>query len=338
MKTTLATKDKPIKSVSLAIGKDGGCIWSSGNYIFIPEGAVSMSTTFTLETHFDPQLMPPIDVKKEQILSPLFRVLTSPVIPKFGKQAQLYLLPVVALAASNQDAGWLLELKMSQSISEGKQKVWETLFHLNTKTKQFTTSSSVSYDPKTSLVYVSHFSDFAWVGKAISWLGRTLGIIPSLRNISYALFGKEILPFKWEIVVYIMHIPIYDTLVKDLRQRSYHEFTHSPLRDCIGVNGKVCLKIGCSDEWKVFCGGDTHEISTESIWNAGVDARCCRRFKLEATHNSVGTLECTVNALFIQPEQSPSQFLPIEMSVVHPLDCASISLPETSGIVNQFVL
>ena len=64
MKTTLATKDKPMKSVSLAIGKDGGCIWSSGNSISIPEGAVSMSTTFTLETHVDPQLMPPIDVKK----------------------------------------------------------------------------------------------------------------------------------------------------------------------------------------------------------------------------------------------------------------------------------
>ena len=212
-----------------------------------------------------------------------------------------------------------------------------SFFYLNTKTKQYTTSSSVSYDPKTSLVYVSHFSDFAWVGKAISWLGRTLGIIPSLRNISYALFGKEILRFKWEIVVYIMHIPIYDTLVKDLRQRSYHECTNSPLRECIGVNGKVRLEIVCSDQWKVFCGGHTHEISTDSIWNAAVDAGCYCRFYLEAK-NIVDTLECTVNALFIQAEQSPSTFLTVKMLVVHPLDRALISQPEAAGIVNQIAL
>ena len=335
MKTTLATKGKRTSSVSLAIGKDGGCIRSSESYIFIPEDAVSTLTTFTLETDVDPLLMPPVDIKNEQILSPVLRILPSPVIPKFGKHAHLFFLPVVPLAASNQDVGGLLELKMSQSINE--RKVWKTVLHLNTKSNQFTTASSVSYDPKTFLEYVSHFRDFAWVRKVIRWLRRALGIIPSSRNISYALFGKEILRFRWEIVAYIIHFPIYDTLVKDLRARSYHEL-HSPLRDCIGVNGKVRLEISCSVPWKVICGGDAHEISTESIWNAAVDARCFRRFNLEATNNIVDTLDCIVNAIFIPDEKCPATFLPVSMPVSHSLDSALISQPEIAGIANYYFI
>ena len=151
---------------------------------------------------------PPVTSKYEVILSPAFELSLS--LPKnhcFKKPLHVSLPLEVPLRARDcGDSGWLLQLKRSKP-SDGLISEWQTVLELSTKTGEVMSRSSfIHYDCArgTGTLGLDHFCRFAWLGKPLKAVGSML-CFRSLRQIMYAVFGKEIQHHKWRVAVHIIH-------------------------------------------------------------------------------------------------------------------------------------
>ena len=301
--TTTAPKEvaRSVASVAENIGTEGGLLQSDGVSIVVPEGAVSISTTFFIDTYLDEQLMPPVN-EEEMVVSPVVHLSALQSSNKFNKSVQLSLRPEVALKPKDNEAGWLLELKMSESSSEGKRKPfeWHTVLQLNTDTGAVKKHSpSICYDSTTQKLYVNHFCFMVWVGKALR--------IQSMRDVRYALFGQQLQLHEWKIAAHIIHgsMSIYDGIAEYMKSMSYEELC-PPIKDRIGLDGKVRMSIECSDPWQMGLGKAVTHIPTRRIWNSRKDAACYYEFTLQDREGSSDTLKCTVEASFEHGKQEKS--------------------------------
>ena len=317
MKITTTAPEKvarPVASVSENIGNEGGLLQSDSVSVLVPEGAVSIPTTVSIATYLDEQVMPPVN-EEEVVVSPVVHISTSQSSHKFNKPVQLSLRPEVALKPREHETGWLLELKMSESSTEGKPSEWHTVLQLNTDTEVVETQSpSIRYDPDTQTLYVNHFSFLVWLGKALG--------IQSVRDVRYALFGQQLDLHNWKISAHIIHgsMSIYNEIAQYMKSKSYEELT-VPIKDRIGLEGKVRMSIECFDPWQMRLGKAVTHIPTRRIWNSRKDAACYYEFTVQDRDRSSGILECTVEASFEHEKQEnsvdPSD--PVTLIVAHPL-------------------
>ncbi|XP_062523382.1 uncharacterized protein LOC134198062 isoform X2 [Corticium candelabrum] len=314
--TTTAPKGvaRPVASVAENIGTEGGLLQSDGVSIVVPEGAVSIPTKFSIDIYLDEQLMPPVN-EEEVVVSPVVHISSSQSSHKFNKPVQLSLRPEVALKPREHETGWLLELKMSESSTEGKPTKWHTALLLNTDTEEVETqSSSIQYDPKTQSLYVSDVGFIVWLGKALG--------IQSMRDVRYALFGQQLQLHNWKIAAHIVHgaMSTYNEIAENMKSKSYEELT-VPIKDRIGLNGKVCVSIECCDPWQMDLGKAVTHIPTRRIWNSRKDAACYYEFTLQDRERSSDTLKCTVQASFEHDKQKKSDDPsdPVTLIVAHPL-------------------
>ena len=311
--TTTAPEEvaKPVASVVENIGNDGGSLQSGAVSVVVPEGAVSIPTKFSIATFLDEQVMPPVNEEKV-VVSPVVHISTSQSSHKFNKPVQLSLRPEVALKPREHETGWLLELKMSESSTEGKPSEWHTVLQLNTDTEVVETHSpSVHYDPNTQTLYVNHFSFFVWLGKALG--------IRSMRDIRYVLFGQQLQLHNWKIAAHIIHgsISTYNKIAEYMKSKSYEELA-VPVKDRIGLEGKVRMSIECCDPWQMRLGKAVTHIPTRRIWNSRKDASCYHEFTVQDRGGSSHTLECTVEASFEQ-EKSVDPSDSVTLIVAHSL-------------------
>ena len=305
---------QPVASISDNIGNEGGLLQSDSVSVLVPEGAISVPTTFSIATYLDEQVMPPVN-EEEAVVSPVVHISTSQSSHKFNKPVQLFLRPEVALKPREDETGWLLKLKMSESSTEGKPSEWHTVLQLNTDTEVVETHSpSVYYDPKTQILYVND------VGFMV-WLGKELGI-QSMRDVRYALFGQQLQLHNWKIAAHIIHgsISAYNEIAENMKSKSYEELT-VPIKDRIGLEGKVRMSIECCEPWQMGLGSAVTYIPTRRIWNSRKDAACYYEFTLQDRERSSDTLQCTVVASFEHCKQvnSDDPTDPVTLIVAHPL-------------------
>ncbi|XP_062523757.1 uncharacterized protein LOC134198392 isoform X2 [Corticium candelabrum] len=314
--TTTAPEEvaQAVASVAENIGNEGGSLQSGAVSVVVPEGAVSIPTTFSIATYLDEQVMPPVN-EEEVVVSPVVHISTSQSSHKFNKPVQLSLRPEVALKPREHETGWLLELKMSESSTEGKPSEWHTVLQLNTDTEVVVTHSpSVHYDPNTQTLYVNHFSFLVWLGKALG--------IRSMRDIRYVLFGQQLQLHKWKIAAHIIHgsISAYNEIAEKMKSKSYEELI-VPIKDRIGLEGKVRMSIECCDPWQMVLGKAVTHIPTKRIWNCRKDAACYYEFTVQDRERSSDTLQCTVVASFEHDKQEKSDDScdSVPLMVAHPL-------------------
>ena len=314
--TTTAPEEvaRPVTSVVENIGNEGGLLQSDSVSVLIPEGAVSIPTTFSVATYLDEQVMPPVN-EEEAVVSPVVHISTSQSSHKLSKPVQLSLRPEVALKPKEHETGWLLKLKMSESSTESKPSEWHTVLQLNTDTEVVESHSpSVHYDPQTQILYVND------VGFMV-WLGKELGI-QSMRDVRYALFGRQLQLHNWKIAAHIIHgsISAYNEIAENMKSKSYEELT-VPIKDRIGLEGKVRMSIECCDPWQMGLGKAVTHIPTKRIWNSRKDAACYYEFTLQDRERSSDTLQCTVVASFEhgKQEKSDNPSDPVTLIVAHPL-------------------
>ena len=323
--TTTAPEEvaQPVASVAENIGNEGGLLQSDSVSVLVPEGTVSIPTTFSIATYLDEQVMPQVN-EEEVVVSPVVHISTSQSSHKFNKSVQLSLRPEVALKPREHETGWLLELKMSESSTEGKPSEWHTVLQLNTDTEEVETHSpSIRYDPNTQTLYVNDVGYMVWLGKA---LGNQ-----SMRDVRYALFGQQLQLHNWKIAAHVIHgaMSTYNEIAENMKSKSYEELT-VPIKDRIGLEGKVRMSIECCDPWQMGLGKAVTHIPTRRIWNSRKDAACYYEFTLQDRERSSDTLQCTVEASFEQDEKEKSDDPsdPLTLIVAHPLT----KLPRTTEI------
>ena len=329
METTTTAPEKvarPVTSVAETIGNEGGLLQSCSVSVLIPEGAVSIPTTFSVATYLDEQVMPPVN-EEEAVVSPVVHISTSQSSHKFEKPVQLSLRPEVALKPKEHETGWLLELKMSESSTEGKPSEWHTALQLNTDTEEVETQSpSIRYDPNSQTLYVHDVGYMVWVGKALG--------IHSMRDVRYALFGHQLQLRNWKIAAHIIHgtMSIYNEIAENMKSKSYEELT-VPIKDRIGLEGNVRLSIECCDPWQMGLGKAVTHISTRRIWNSRKDAACYYEFTLQDREKKSDTLQCTVEASFVNDKQEKSgdPCDPLTLIVAHSLTKPPSAADITTG-------
>ena len=312
--TTTAPEEvaRPVTSVVENIGNEGGLLQSDSVSVLIPEGAVSIPTTFSVATYLDKKVMPPVN-EEEAVVSPVVHISTSQSSHKLSKPVQLSLRPEVPLKPREHETGWLLKLKMSESSTEGKPSEWHTVLQLNTDTEVVETySPSVHYDRNTQILYVND------VGFMV-WLGKELGI-QSMRDVRYALFGRQLQLHYWKIAAHIIHgsISAYNKIAEHMKSKSYEELT-VPIKDRIGLEGKVRMSIECCDPWQMGLGKAITHISTRRIWKYRKGAACYYEFTLQDRERSSDTLQCKVVASFKhgKQEKSDDHSDPVTLIVAH---------------------
>ena len=305
---------RPVTSVAENIGIEGGLLQSDSVSVFVPEGAVSVPTTFSVATYLDEQVMPPVN-EEEVVVSPVVHISTSQSSHKLNKPVQLSFQPEVALKPREHESGWLLKLKMSELSTEGNPSEWRTVLQLNTDTEVVETHSpSVHYDPNTQTLYVNDVGVMVWLGKAFG--------IQSMRDVRYALFGQQLQFHNWKIAAHIIHgsMSVYHEIAENMKSKSYEELT-VPIKDRIGLEGRVRMSIECCNPWQMRLGKAVTHIPTRRIWNSRKDAACYYEFTLQDREKSSDTLECTVEASFEHEKQEnfndPSD--PVTLIVAHPL-------------------
>ena len=327
-------------SVSEEIGEEGGMVdfHSSEVSLYVSEGTVPPSTSFSLKSYVDPRVLPPLTSKSEVTLSPAFQLSSS--LPQgyhpFKKPLQLSLLPEVPLSTSNRDNGWLLQLKRSET-SDGLPDEWHTMLEINTMTGEVISHSSNSlYDPKSHAVYLYQLPWLSWIGKPLETVGSVVGSSSSsisLREINYAVFGKQIQHYKWLIAAHIIHKSevVYKLLVEKLKRESYVQLNH-PHTDCIGPNGKVCLQVQCKVPWQVQQGKPEVHIQTSRIWGSEQDASCYHEFTVEDHTCLADTLEFTIGASF-HAQGGKDAECPVQLIISRPL-CESQPRTPATGTVH----
>lgn len=330
MKASDGTPQPVTSSTSEEIGTAGGEFKSGYVSVVVPEGALSGAATFSVDTYVDKDLIPPIDEHKKQVvLSPVVR-LSSSHGREFDKPIQLTMPPDVPLK-TGPDSGWLLELKKSEASADGQPGQWLTALILDTTTREVVTHlSSVWYDPDSGTIQLTHADAF------LAWLGKSEGSRSS-RKIRYALFGKEVQSRKWCIAAHVIHgsPSVYYGIAECLRAKSYIELS-IPTPDCIGVHGEVAFNVKCVDPWQIRQGKPEARIDTRRIWHSEVDAACYYEFTLEDTSSSSETLECTVQASFLDHGEKTPAGEPIELVVCRRLDAPDQHTANTSrGLVHE---
>ena len=314
---------KPITvSVSEEIGEEGGMVdfQSSKVSLYVPEGAVPPATSFSLKSYVDPRVLPPLTSKDEVTLSPAFQLSSS--LPQghlsLKKPLLLSLPPEVPLSAGDRDNGWLLQLKRSKS-SDGLPDEWHTMLEINTKTGEVISHSSNSqYDPDSHVVYLYQLPWLSWIGRPLETVGNVVGSSSSsLRDINYAVFGKQIQHHKWLIAAHILHKSetVYKSLVHNLREEGYVQLNH-PNTDCIGPNGEVSFQVECKTPWQVQQGKPEVQIKTSRIWGSGQHASCYHEFTVEDHTCSADTLDFTIEASF-QTQGERDAGHPVQLIVSH---------------------
>ena len=214
--TTTAPEDvaQPVASVAENIDTEGGLLQSDSVSVLVPDGAVSIPTTFSVATYLDEKVMPPVN-EEEVVVSPVVHISTSQSSHKLNKPVQLSLRPEVALKPREHETGWLLELKMSESSIEGKPSDWHTVLQLNTDTEGVETHSpSIRYDPNTQTLYVNDVGFMVWLGKALG--------IQSRRVVRYALFGQQLQVHNWKIATRIIDgsMSTYNEIAENMKSKS----------------------------------------------------------------------------------------------------------------------
>jgi hypothetical protein len=322
--TTTSQIPQPVESVvAVDIGTEGGQLQSSDMSVVIPEGAVSSSTTFSAKIYLNPHTMPPTKSDQQVVLSPAVRLSSSlPRSLQFNKPVQLTLSPEVPMQTSRHNSGWLLELMRSESSPDELPNEWKVVLEYNTnKGKVVSHSPFVHYDSKTCSLYVDHFCWFSWIGRPLQALGSMLGInVSALREIDYAVFGKQVHRHKWCIATHIVHgaRSIYDSLAKKLEADGYIKLS-PPNRDCIGYYGEVTLIIECTKPWQMYQGKSRADIETKRIWRCEQDSTCYYECTVEDRKKSADDLECTVTAVY-QSRKSKDTHKPVELNICHSLD------------------
>ena len=315
--TTTAPEEVVLPEASFAenISSEGGLLQLDGVSVLVPEGAVSIPTTFSIATYLDEQVMPPVN-EEEVVVSPVVHISTSQSSHKFNKSVQLSLRPEVALKPREHETGWLLELKMSDSSTEGKPSEWHTLLQLNTDTEVVETQSPyVHYDPNTQTLYVNDFGFMVWLGKALG--------IQSRRDVRYALFGQQLQVHKWKIAAHIIcgSMSTYNEIAENMKSKFYEELTVS-IKDLIGLKDKACISIVCFYPWQMGLGKAITHIPTRRIWNSRKDAACFYEFMLQDRERNFDTLQFTVEASFehdkLEKSDDPCD-PPLTFIVAHPL-------------------
>ena len=359
--TTADSSDRSLKpitvSVSEKIGEERGManFQSSKVSLYVPEGAVPPVTTFSLKPYVDPCVLSPLTSKDEVTLSPAFQLSSS--LPQghlsFKKPLLLSLPSEVPLSASDRDNGWLLQLKRSES-SDSLPDEWHTciILEINTKTVEVISHSSNSqYDPDSHMHAV--YLWLSWIGRPLETVGNVVGSSSSsLRDINYAVFGKQIQHHKWLSAAHILHKSetVYKSLVHNLREEGYVQLNH-PNTDCIGFNGEVSFQVECKTPWQVQQGKPEVKIKTSQIWGSGQHSSCYHEFTIEDHTCSADTLEFTIEASF-QAQGERDAGHPVQLIVSHPLcapqptictatesggtQCCTCKLPLHSVIVHGF--
>ena len=314
---------EPVTVVAENIGTEGGLLQSGSVSVLVPDGAVSLPTTFSVATYLDEQVMPPVN-KEEVVVSPVVHISTSQSSHKFNKPVQLSLRPEVALKPKEHENAWLLELKMSESSTEGKPSEWHTVLQLNTDTEVVETHSpSIRYDSNTQTLYVNDVGYMVWLGKALG--------IQSMRDVRYALFGQQLQLHNWKIAALVIHgaMSTYNEIAENMKSKSYEELT-VPIKDRISLEGKVRMSIECCDPWQMGLGKAVIHIPTRRIWNSRKDAACYYEFTLQDRKRSSDTLQFTVEASFVHDKQEKfdDPCDPLTLIVAHPLT----KVPRTTEI------
>jgi hypothetical protein len=304
-------------SVSEEIGEGGGRVEfpSSNVSLVVPENAVPGSTCFCLKTYVDPRVLPPLASDDKVTLSPAFQLTSS--LPKdytFKKPLQLFLPPQVPLRAGDSDSGWLLQLKRSES-TDGLPNEWHPVLQLNTKTGEVISHSSfMRYDADSRSLSLNQFSFLSWIGDALKISEGSC----SLREIGYAVFGKQIQRYNWLIAVHIIHSSKvgYTSLVRKLKELGYIEF-NVPNTDCIGADGEVSLKVECREPWQVQQGKEVL-IKTSRIWGSAQHCSCYHQFTIEDYTRSADTLGFSIEASFKSKARQHDENL-VELIISHPV-------------------
>ena len=320
-------------STSSEIGPEGGRVkfQSSDVFLDVPQGAISSNITFSLETYIDPSYLPPATIKDEVPLSPAFHFSSSlPQGHHFTKPLQLSLPLEVPPKASDCDSGWLLQLKRSKS-SNDVPSGWHTVLEFNTKTGENVYQSSfVHYDHANGTLCLDHFCWFAWLGQALKTVGSLLvGLVSPMRQIDYAVFGKEIQQRKWLIALHIIHRSrtVYESLVHKLKEKDYVELTY-PNTDCIQLDGDVSVHVQCLEPWQVLQGKPEVQITTNRIWGSGQHSSCYHEVTIEDSNCSADTLECTIIASF-RPKGDQYHRDAVELVISRPLQ---LTQPEAAAV------
>ena len=136
---------------------------------------LSSAVTFSVKAYVDPACFPPVALKDEVLLSPVFHLFSSlPHDHHFKKPLQLQLPLEVPLRSSDRDSGGLLQLKRSES-SDSLPSEWHTVLELNTETGEVTSQSFLQFEYASGTLHLDQFSCFAWLGKPFRAIRGKLG-------------------------------------------------------------------------------------------------------------------------------------------------------------------
>ena len=309
-----------ISSVSNEIGPEGGRVeFQLADVILdVPQSALSSAVTFSVKAYVDPACFPPVTLKDEVLLSPVFHLFSSlPHDHHFKKPLQLQLPLEVPLRSSDRDSGRLVQLKRSES-SDSLPSEWLTVLELNTETGEVMSQSFLQFDYSSGTLHLDQFSCFAWLGKPFRAIRGKLGFSP-VRKINYAVFGKQVQNHKWCIAIHIIHGSkvIYESLVNNLKEKGYVELT-DPKNDCIQSGGKVSVCIQCLEPWQVRLGKKDVQINTNQIWRSGQHSSCYHEVTVEDISLKTDVLECTIEASF-QAKGNRNAGDSVELVVSQPL-------------------
>lgn len=326
------TVPKPLPSPDFKkIGRQGGPLkFNSDISVTVPPDAVSTDTTFSLETYIDRRMMPPVVVHSEEVVLSPAVYLSSSHIGEFNNPIKLTLLPEVPLKSSDPVNGWVLELKSSHMLSDGKPDKWRPEVKLNTNTGiSISHSSSVQYDSSSSTIQLHHLGKcYAWTGKPLSKRCR--------RRIRYVVFGKGIKQHKWILQALIIHGPrnvTYEAVERILGNQKYIKLTDKSAQ--IQQHEILTLNLKNLDKWQV-CSEEfeASEIHTDRIWHSKLDESlyCFPEIVLEDQSCSSGFLEFKIDASV----ESKTDLSPTEIKIRHPVflrQSSTLSGKSQSGTV-----
>jgi ankyrin repeat protein len=309
------TRPEPVFTSRMTIGMQGGKFAAGDVTVTVPEDAVSTAATFCVETYYDSRMTPTVDERKEEVvLSPATRISTTNSCA-FQEYIRLSLPAEVPFVESDPENGWEMELKRCDGLPSGRPDIdeWQTILTLNTSTGKAVSLSPMveSFDSSIGAVYLDHFSVLSWVGRALSRKCQ--------RRILYAVFAKEVSPYKWSVSAHIFHgsPSVIANSQRHLERRSYI-MLGQPRVDLIHRQGTVTFRVEGLKQWQI-CGRLEATTSTERIWHSRLDGTCFHEVVLEDATCLSQSLDFTVEASFQSHVDPKHVVCPIEMNFSHPV-------------------
>ena len=152
---------KPIATLEMMVGLDGGCYNSGSLSVLVPEGAVTKPVNIKMHLFVDERLIPPSAKANDgYILSPLYAL--EPHGLTFLKHVQVFFPPPV------DSKGWHLSLMRAMCDTSTSSQLWEpkAIVTFNSDLEQMNGKDVDSqYDLASGTLSIKHLCWHYWFGK-----------------------------------------------------------------------------------------------------------------------------------------------------------------------------